>query len=402
MRAGRRRHLLATAVVVVTVVGFAAAEVLQAGSRGTGDDALEGAVFTVTFALFAVLGAVLLVRRPGHIFGPMLATMGVVPAISTPAELVVASTVITGQTPSLLARLAVWPISWYWYVLLATLAIYLPLLFPDGRLPSPRWRSLAWPVTVVLALGCVVSAVSEDIRLQTLGPDGQDLWVANPLGIPGAPQGEDGPLFVLMTGALLLGVIGAVAAVAVRFHRSRGIERQQLKWFLFAVCLLGLSVLVELLPGRAASVVSTATSIIGFPALPLSIAVAILRYRLYAIDRLVSRTATYAVITVALLAVYAAVVVLPGMVFGLESDLLVAAATLVAAGLFVPLRRRVQRGVDRRFNRARYDAAQVVERFGTRLRAELDLDGLAADLHGVIASTVQPSHVSLWLRRESA
>lgn len=193
MRAGRRRHLLAITIVVVTVVGFAAAEVLQAGSRGEGDDPLEGAVFTITFALFAVLGAVLLVRRPGHIFGPMFAAVGVVPAITTPAELVVASEVIAGQTPSLLARLAVWPISWYWFVLLGTLVIYLPLLFPDGRLPSPRWRWLAWPITAVLALGCVVSAISEDILLQTLGPDGQDLWVPNPLGIPGMPHGEDTP-----------------------------------------------------------------------------------------------------------------------------------------------------------------------------------------------------------------
>jgi len=402
MSAGGGRRLLATAVVVVTVVGFAAAKVLEARSGGGGDDPLEGAVLVVAFALLAVLGAVLLVRRPGHILGPLFAAVGVVPAITTPTEIIVAATVIDGRTPSVLARLAVWPITWYWFALVGTLVIYLPLLFPDGRLPSRRWRWLAWPVTAVLTLGCAVSAISEDILLETLGPDGQNLSVANPLGISGVPHGEDSPVFVLMTGTVLIGVVGAVAAVVVRFRRSHGIERQQLKWFLFAVCLLGASALLDLLPGRVAAVVSGMTGFVGAPALPLAIAVAIFRYRLYDIDRLISRTVTYAVVSTVLLAVYAAVVLLPGMVFGLTSDLLVAAATLAAAGLFVPLRRRVQRRVDRRFNRAHYDAARVVERFATRLRDELDLDGLAGDICGVVASTVQPTRVSLWLRRKPA
>jgi hypothetical protein len=217
------------------------------------------------------------------------------------------------------------------------------------------------------------------------------------------PFGEDNPLFDPVGSVIILGAVGAVAAVVVRFRRSHGVERQQFKWFLSPVCLVCVSVTVDALPVPLptwVSVISDGASLLGFIGLPVSITLAILRFRLYEIDRLINRTVTYALVTATLLVTYAAVVALPGVIIDLRSDVLVAAATLATAAAFVPVRRRVQRVVDRRFNRARYDAARVVDRFGARLRVELDLDGLADDLCGVVASTVQPAHVSLWLARE--
>lgn len=394
------RRMLAPTVVALFLVCVGTGIVLQVVGRGAGNDLFEGLSFIAAFGLFAVLGAVLLARRPGHMMGPLFAVVGLLPAIGFAGDAYAAARVIAGQPVPLWARVLVWPTAWYWYVVLAILAVYVPLLFPDGRLPSPRWRWIVWLVSAGLAVACALSAVSERIELQTLGPGGQGLSVVNPFGIAGMPHGEDNPLFDRLGAVMAIGVVAALAAVVVRFRRSRGAERQQVKWFVSAVCLTGIGIAVDVVALRLPRVVELAldaTFLIGVVAVPVSITLAILRYRLYAIDRIISRTATYAVVTAVLVGVYALVAVVPSVALDVESDLLVAAATLAAAGAFVPVRRRVQSTVDRRFNRARYDATRVVERFGTRLRDDIDLQHLAGDLQAVVAATVQPTHMSLWL-----
>lgn len=198
-------------------------------------------------------------------------------------------------------------------------------------------------------------------------------------------------------GAVVLGVASAVAVVR-RLRRSSGIERQQLKIVTAGVIASGSGFVINMVLRTAFGIgvppwaISALVGVI-----PLTILLAVLRYRLFDIDRLVSRTVTYAVVSAVLVVVYAAVVVVPAVLFNLQSDVLVAAATLAAAAAFVPVRHRVQQFVDRRFNRARYDAARVSEQFADRLRRNLDIDALADDLHRAVVVTLQPAHVSLWL-----
>jgi hypothetical protein len=263
------------------------------------------------------------------------------------------------------------------------------LLYPDGRLPSRRWRPAAWAAAVGitgLVTGLAISAVA-------VGPDsiaaltqrGADF---EPSGI-GRTISEAGNLFNLAVFPL------AVASLFVRRGRAGPVERRQLQWFAYGAVLFVLSILPQFIWMFPFWVEYSAVLF-----LAVAIAVAITRYRLYEIDRIISRTVAYALVTAVLIAVYALVAVVPSLLLDVESDVLVAAATLAAAALFVPLRRRVQTAVDRRFNRARYDAVQVVERFGSRLRGDLDLAGLTGDVQAVVRATMQPAHASVWLRTE--
>jgi len=403
------RGVVAVAVAGFYVVAVVTGIVLQVVGGARSTDLIEGVAYLAAFGLFAGLGAVLIARRPGHVMGPLFATVGLLPAIGFPGESYAALQVLQGSQAPLWARLLAWPNTFYWYIVLVIMIVYVPLLFPDGRLPSRRWRWVAWLVGGAVAFLCAISAVAEHIVLQTVGPQGQDLTVVNPFGIAGMPYGEDNPLFDPVGSIIVVGVVAAIAAVVVRFRRSHGVERQQLKWFLLPVCMAGVGVLADVvmtLP-EWASAIADGVSLVGLVGLPVSITLAILRFRLYEIDRIITRTVTYAVVTAVLALVYISVSIIPATVLDAPdgatsggSELFVAAATLTAAGAFVPVRRRVQGAVDRRFNRARYDAQRVVERFGSRLRRDVDLDSLTGDLRGVVASTVQPAHVSLWLPRE--
>ena len=274
---------------------------------------------------------------------------------------------------------------------------FLLLLFPTGRLPSPRWRPVLWGVVVFVLFFTLVlwlSPASSDLRLASL---------RNPLGID--LDVMDSLLEVVFLALPLLPVVSG-AAVVVRFRRSRGDERQQIKWFAYAV-----AVMVVVF----ASWFSLALAGLAFPGalmwtvpllgLPVAVGVAILRYRLYDIDVIINRTLVYGSLTVTLALVYA------GCVFSLQyafqalagqtSQLAVVASTLAIAALFGPLRRQVQSFIDRRFYRRRYDAAKTLEAFGARLRDETDLGSLGEGLTGVVRETVQPAHVSLWLRSAS-
>ena len=293
-------------------------------------------------------------------------------------------------TPWALVVGSEWTVLFLWPLALA-------YVYPDGRLPSRRWRPLLWAGLALVALAV----------LGTLFGVEQGDWdgpgaIRNPLAI-GGPVGdalESGAA----AGAPLFGVLVllALASVVGRFRRARGVERQQLKWFGYAIGLL--------LCGLAAAAVSEATGwqLIGdvgwtvFLAslifgMPLAIGVAILRYRLYDIDLVIRRTLVYGALTLTLGAAYLGSVLLVGLAVG-QSGFATAVSTLAVAALFRPARARIQAVVDQRFYRRRYDAALTLEAFGVRLRDELDLEALAADVRGVVQDTVQPAHVSLWLR----
>jgi hypothetical protein len=284
----------------------------------------------------------------------------------------------------------------------STLIFFSLLLFPDGRLPSPRWRPVAVAAVVVAAVLTVSTAL-------TPGPLRASVPVDSPVHIdlPAPPVDVAGIAFILLAALIVVVLVASVAAIFLRFRAATGIERQQLKWFAYgaawipAVGLLaiGLSVLVpQGIPGLDPSNLWP-LSVAG---IPIATAIAILRYRLYEIDTLINRTLVYGVTTAAIAAAFfGGIVVLQAILrpFTNGSELAVAASTLLSFALFQPLRRRVQGGVDRRFYRSRYDAARTLDAFSVRLRDEVDLDAVRADLLDAVQRTVQPAHASVWLRR---
>ena len=279
--------------------------------------------------------------------------------------------------------------------MVAILAIFLPLYFPTGRLLSPRWRPVLW-----LGIAFLSSAVVSN----ALQP-GPTEWLEHvrPARNPVVYLPAAKPLLDVIGVAglcLLPGVGGAIAALVVRFRRSGGIERQQLKWFTYAAALAPLPFLVyEVVPGVFELLLAVL-----LPLVPISVGIAILRYRLYEIDRIINRTLVYGLLTAVLGLGYAAGSLVSILVVGVGSgppSWLVAAATLAAAAaavVFRPARRRIQAVVDRRFNRRRYDAARTIQAFSGRLREQIDLDTLSSEVLAVVDQTMEPTRVSLWLR----
>jgi hypothetical protein len=281
--------------------------------------------------------------------------------------------------------------------------IYLVLLFPDGRLPSRRWR----PVALVLATLSAVILLWGMVRPDPLYLAGA--LIPNPARVQALQHpvvARFGPPLGVLGFVLLIATLLAVAAAPfLRFRHAGPRQRQQLKWLAFATGASALAIFTGNLfpPGQPPQVVLVGVGATGIAVgIPAAVGIAILRHGLYDIDRLISRTLTYGLLTVVLGAVYAAVVLVLGLGFGGVGGELpswaVAGATLVVAALFQPARRRIQAGVDRRFNRGRYDAATTIEAFSARLRDEIDLDTLTDELLGVTDQTMQPTHVSLWLR----
>ena len=302
-----------------------------------------------------------------------------------------------------LARAMIWPTYWVWYPGLVLMVSLLPLYFPDGRLIARGWR---WATGLAVVFGAVATGLA-----MVRPGDNEARGIPNPLGIESLGEGAQAlsSVFdVLMSaGWLLLGSI-AVASLAVRFRRSRAEERKQLEWFLYAVVLVLLVntasqiFSAEVLP----SVVRELLFVLTLEGLWVAIGIAILRYRLYGIDILINRTLVYGTLTASLAALYFGVVVVLQMVLdllsGRQSTLAVVASTLLIAALFNPLRRFIQSFIDRRFYRRKYDARQTLEAFSSKMRNETDLKALSDDLVGVVRETVQPAHVSLWVRSYGA
>jgi hypothetical protein len=336
------------------------------------------------------VGAVLAARRPRHPVGWLLLVLGLVMLLSA---------VSTGYADyGLLARpgslpLADLPVAIFFdsgINLIAGSLGFILLLTPTGALPSPRWRWWAR-----LMAGAVVVGTLTTVMLPLDPPFDA---TRNRLSIPALVP----PLELVSFAALILLGIGVLAggwSLVVRFRRARGVERQQLRLVAFAAALTIVTVLVivALVPTADPVLLGWATgACIGL--LPVATGVAILRYRLYDLDRIISRTVAYGLLTVILGGCYAVVVLGLGQLTGGESSLVVAGATLAVAAAFQPLRRRVQAAVDRRFNRRRYDAARTIAAFSTRLRDEIELDNLRAELLTAVEETMQPSAVALWLR----
>jgi hypothetical protein len=350
----------------------------------------------VTVLSFSTMGAVIASRRPDNIIGWLFCAIGFVGGVRLLSTEYAAYSLVAQPDLSMGGEAVAWIASWLW---VPDVGIYLllALMFPDGRLPSARWRPLAWLIGAVVLIGTVAVALSPG-PIRGLDP------IDNPLGMERLPN------VAVLTEALLyaLGVV-AVGSVLVRLRRSRGVERQQIKWFAYAGVVLAASTVITYVLSEASSLqwlgwVAFVPGMVGNAGMPVAVGVAILRYRLYEIDLIINRTLVYGPLTATLVALYFGAVVLLQRLFvaltGQQSTLAVVASTLLIAALFTPLRGRIQSFIDRRFYRRKYDARKTLEAFSAKLRDETDLDALSDDLTSVVRETMQPAHVSLWLRPE--
>jgi len=291
-----------------------------------------------------------------------------------------------------------WILAWLW-VPVVGLQVFLLLLFPGGRLPSPRWRWFFWLSLLLILIGAVSVAFSPGEINVGLGP------IYNPLGVEGLPNSYETVQALVLT----LIFVSAASLFFVRLRRARGVERQQIKWFAYtgmvassgAILTYTVSEVIGSLWLEWAGYVLLLVGLIG---IPISMGIAILRYRLYEIDLIINRTLVYGALTATLAVVYFVDIVVFQEFFraltGQTSQLAVVASTLMIAALFSPLRRRLQAFIDRRFYRRKYDAAKTLEAFGSRLRDQTDLERISEDLAEVVDETMQPAHVSVILRSE--
>jgi hypothetical protein len=336
---------------------------------------------------FATVGALVSVRRPRNPIGWLFLLAGLSYVIGG-----LSVTAADHGSPGAWHTLASWLGAWIWIAGVGPVGTFGLLLFPTGRLASRRWRPVAWLAGAGLAALLVGLATAPGAT--------EDARVDNPIGLTAAPWLPD--LLQAAGGiALVLALVGSVASLVARYRAGRPDERQQLKWLVYAASLVLLGVVVSLpveaIGTDAAVNVSNAISTATVATVPIAMGIAILRHRLYDVDLVIRRTLVYAVLTATLAATYLALVLLVGLAVG-RSGFAVAVSTLAVAALFRPALARIQAVVDRRFYRRRYDAARTLEAFGSRLREELDLEALGTDLRGVVRDTVQPAHVTLWLR----
>jgi hypothetical protein len=392
-RTPRWPGVLAWALWVLVVLGLAAGFWLEGLLRRAGrPDPLNTAVGpTLAIVSAATVGAVLAGRRPRHPVGWLLLAFG----------LCLAANGVAGEygpyglqaRPGALPG-AAWVAMYYpatALVAFACLGLVL-LLVPTGSPPSPRWRWWAWLTAGALAVLLLA------MPLAPRPPDWRYRVVDNPLDL----RPFDGALLLAnqaMLAVAVLGVLVGAGSLVVRFRRACGVERQQLRWLVLAAALTGVGMLASVVLVAAGNQVLVAwVTGLCVALLPLATGAAVLRYRLFDLDRIVSRTLAYGLLTLLLGGGYAAVVLGLGQLLGRDSSLVVAAATLALAAVVRPARRRIQAAVDRRFNRRRYDAAQTIQAFSTRLRQEVDLETLTVELLAVVEQTMQPTQASLWLR----
>ena len=348
--------------------------------------------------VFATTGSLVASRIPSNPAGWLMCLAALSVTVGGLCEFVYAHVDQSSQPGTTLATAAAWLTTWVWMAGIAPAATFLLLFFPDGHLPSRRWRPVAWACGITIA-ALLVALATEPGRIQSTD-------VVNPLGIP-APGLIAAVLAV--TGVLLVvGTVLCCTSLVVRYRSAAAEQRQQLKWLAWAVPIVLVFVLASILvqsdQSNAKAVdLGNALTALGLSVVPIAIGLAILRSRLYDIDLVINRTLVYATLTVTLALVYLASVLLIRLAVEPltgRSDLAVAASTLSVAALFRPLRSRIQTVVDQRFYRRRYDAARTLQSFSGRLRQEVDLDTVTSDLRAVVRDTVQPAHVTLWLRRQ--
>ncbi len=349
-----------------------------------------------TIVIDVSVGAIVASRRPENPVGWLLCLSGVAVSTSSFAS-EYAIYALLAEPDSLPAGEAMaWIASWMLPIMSGLQVSYL-MLFPTGRLPSRRWRWLARLTVAYILAGVITAAFSPGAYLGSLGP------IRNPLGIEGFTQIYRAVLYTLTPGLF----IAAASSLFVRLRRAVGVERQQLKWLAYAAAGFAIGIILINIPiaidtPRWYEWAANAVFVAVTPGVPIAMGIAILRYRLYDIDLLINRTLVYGALTAMLVALYFGGIILLQWVFvlftGQKSTLAVVASTLLIAALFNPLRKRIQSFIDRRFYRRKYDAARTLEAFSTKLRDETDLEALDKDLVGVVKKTMQPSHVSVWLR----
>jgi hypothetical protein len=384
---------LATLSVVLLVGGIALAQMTLST---VAERPYNGSVTLPVLALaFSVVGAIIASRQPRNAIGWIFCSIGLVVSLSSLTGDYAEYWLARGSAPGNLAETAAWFSSWSWSLLVYVPTSFLLLLFPDGRLPSPRWRPVAWCAALGL-IGFLAGYVL------TPGPLEDFPQIVNPYGV-------DSPILdaVAVAGAILASasMVASAVSLIVRMRRAGRTERQQIKWLAYGGALVVGAVFVGGVIAVWIGEVGITVISLGLLGVPISTGVAIARYSLYDIDLLINRTLVYASLTATLALVYVGSVVSLQAALrsltGQESTLAVVASTLAIAALFNPLRRRVQAFVDRRFYRRKYDAARTLDAFSIRLRDETQLDILSDDLVGVVTRTVQPAYVSLWLRPEA-
>jgi hypothetical protein len=392
---------------ILTVLSLhVTAPVAQPSSDWGSGGAIGNLLILTPFLAFTIVGALIASRRPENPIGWICLVAGLFWTLIVLDDQYIAYALATTGVVPLPAAVAL--NQWLWVPPVGLLSIYLILFFPDGKLPSRRWRPLAW------FSGAVLVVVSLSIALAP-GPLPDLGGVRNPFGFEGYPwiagvSNVISPLIPLCAVASALGLV-------LRYRRCGSEEREQIKWIAFAGSFVGLMSLITVLSALVFAPLfldSTDTQplwlgvlqdveLLSFAGIPVAVGIAVLRYRLYDIDFLINRALVYAPLSAMLALIYFGGVVGMQAVFraltGQESTLAVVASTLAIAALFNPLRRRVQAFVDRRFYRRKYDARKTLAAFNSRLREETDLDSLGDEVLGVVRETMQPEHVSLWLRR---
>ena len=385
---------LATLSVVLLVGGIALAQMTLST---VAERPYNGSVTLPVLALaFSVVGAIIASRQPRNAIGWIFCSIGLVVSLSSLTGNYAEYWLARGSAPGNLAETAAWFSSWSWSLLVYVPTSFLLLLFPDGRLPSPRWRPVAWCAALGL-IGFLAGYVL------TPGPLEDFPQIVNPYGV-------DSPILeaVAVAGAILASasMVASAVSLIVRMRRAGRTERQQIKWLAYGGAVVVGAVFVGGVIAVWIGEVGIAVISLGLLGVPISTGVAIARYSLYDIDLIINRTLVYGSLTVLLASAYVGVVVGLQALFralsGQESTLAIVASTLAIAALFGPLRRRVQAFVDRRFYRRKYDATKTLAAFNARLREETDLNALSNDVVGVATRTMQPAHVSLWLRPETA
>ena len=360
---------------------------------------------TLNAVFFSTVGAIVASRRPQNPVGWLLCLYGLTQSIDHfSAQYAIYA--LLAQPNSLPAGEAMaWVSSWLLPIIIGLSVLFI-LLFPTGKLPSRRWRWLMWLTVAFILVGAISDAFSPG-PVDGLGP------IRNPLGIEDFSNLYTAILYNMVPLVLL---VAAASSVFVRLRRAIGVERQQIKWFAYAAAATVIGLVFAYVIPEMIDVplwferIGYTILLALIPAIPISIGIAILKYRLYDIDLLINRTLVYAALTALLAAGYfGTIMALQGVgslvyqipfraIIRQQSTLAVVASTLTIAALFNPLRRRIQGVVDRRFYRSKYDAAKTLEAFSAKLRDETDLEALRGDLVGVVQETMQPAHVSLWWR----